>query len=172
MSIKVAIATSDKINIDLHFGQASQFQIYELQGDHFEFLETRAVPVPAPKNDELAGGAKNSFSENLAGSGNANEAGGNNLAGGFENSFGAGCGSGFGCGSGCGGGGGGCGGGAGGPISPAVELLLDCRAIVAEQIGQNVRRQFERNAVSVFDIDLTIEEALQKLAAYYLKFEE
>ena len=73
-------------------------------------------------------------------------------------------GGGFGCGS-----GGGCG-GAGGPLSPVVEQLLDCRAVVAAQIGQKVRRQFERNAISVFDIELPIEEALQKLAAYYLKF--
>lgn len=145
MSIKVAIATSDKTNIDLHFGQASQFQIYELHGDHFEFLETRETPKTTIEQTS----EENSTSENFAG----------------------GCGNGFGggCGSGCGGG---CGGGAGGPISPAVKNLLDCRAVVAAQIGQNVRRQFERNAVSVFDIELTIEEALKKLAAYYLKFEE
>lgn len=140
MSIKVAIASSDKINIDLHFGQASQFEIYELRGDHFEYLETREAPKSGQPSDE----------------GTAASAG-----------FSGGCGGSFGCGSGCGGG---CGGGAGGPASPAVQLLLDCRSIVAAQIGQNVRRQFERNAVSVFDIELPIEEALQKLAAYYLKF--
>lgn len=140
MSIKVAIASSDKINIDLHFGQARQFEIYELRGDHFEYLETREAPKSEQPSDE----------------GTAASAG-----------FSGGCGGGFGCGSGCGGG---CGGGAGGPASPAVQLLLDCRSIVAAQIGQNVRRQFERNAVSVFDIELPIEEALQKLAAYYLKF--
>ena len=142
MSIKVAIATSDKSNIDLHFGQASQFEIYELCGDHFEYLETREAPKNEQPVDEITAGAP-----------------------------GFGCGSGFGggCGSGCGGG---CGGGAGGPVSPVVQSLLDCRSIVAAQIGQNVRRQFERNAVSVFDIELPIEEALQKLAAYYLKFGE
>jgi predicted Fe-Mo cluster-binding NifX family protein len=142
MSIKVAIATSDERNIDLHFGQASQFALYELRGDHFEFLENRKAPkTEVPQADEAA-----SFSG------------------------GAGCGGGFcgGCGSGCGGS---CGGGAGGPVSPVVESLLDCRAIVVAQIGQNVRRQFERNAVSVFDIELPIEEALAKLASYYLKFE-
>lgn len=140
MSIKVAIASSDKINIDLHFGQASQFEIYELRFDHFEYLETREAPKSEQTAEEVPTG-------------------------------GAGCGSGFGggCGSGCGGG---CGGGAGGPVSPVVQSLLDCRSIVAAQIGQNVRRQFERNAVSVFDIELPIEEALQKLAAYYLKFGE
>ena len=142
MSIKVAIATSDKSNIDLHFGQASQFEIFELRGDNFEYLETREAPKIEQPADEITAGAS-----------------------------GFGCGSGFGggCGSGCGGG---CGGGAGGPVSPVVQSLLDCRSVVAAQIGQNVRRQFERNAVSVFDIDLPIEEALQKLAAYYLKFGE
>ena len=144
MSIKVAIASSDKTNIDLHFGQVSQFEIYELRGDHFEYLETREAPKVEQSTDEgAAGGA----------------------------GFGAGCGSGFGggCGSGCGGG---CAGGGSGQVSPTVQLLLDCRSIVAAQIGQNVRRQFERNAVSVFDIELPIEEALQKLAVYYLKFGE
>jgi predicted Fe-Mo cluster-binding NifX family protein len=142
MSIKVAIASSDKTNIDLHFGQASQFEIYELRGNHFEFLETRKAPKIEPSSEDLSAGAPAT-----------------------------GCGGGFGggCGSGCGGG---CGSGAGGPVSPVVESLLDCRSIVAAQIGQNVRRQFERNAVSVFDIELPIEEALQKLAAYYLKFED
>ena len=137
MSIKVAIASSDSLNIDLHFGQTSQFHIYELRGDHFEFLETRDVPKAAQTEDD-------------------------------SSAFAGGCGgSGFGCGS-----GGGCGGGAGGPLAPAVELLLDCRAVVAAQIGQGMGRQFQRNAISVFDIELPIEEALNKLAAYYLKFGE
>ena len=146
MSIKVAIASSDGLNIDLHFGQAKAFLIYELNGSMFELIEKREVPE----------------SENSATSPADQSA----------QDFGGGCGSGFGCGSGagCGGSGGGCGGGAGGPLSPVVEQLLDCRAVVAAQIGQKVRRQFERNAISVFDIELPIEEALQKLAAYYLKF--
>ena len=83
---------------------------------------------------------------------------------------------GFGCpggGGGCGGSGGGCGGGAAsGPLAPAVELLLDCRAVVAAQIGQGMRRQLERNAISVFDIEIPVEDALKKLAAYYAKFGE
>ena len=141
MSIKTAIATSNGKDIDLHFGQATQFEIYELRGDHFEFLETRNAPKSEATSEDTP-------------------------------AYGGGCGSGFGggCGSGCGGFGGGCGGGGAGQVSPTVQLLLDCRSVVAAQVGQNVRRQFERNAVSVFDIELPIEEALQKLAAYYLKF--
>ena len=145
MSTKIAIATSDNLNIDLHFGQAKSFLIYELKDSKFELTEKRELPA----------------SENKPTSPEAPS----------PQDFGGGCGgAGFGCGSGGGGSGGGCGGGASGPLAPAVELLLDCRSVVAAQIGQGMRRQFERNAISVFDIELPIEEALNKLAAYYLKF--
>ena len=145
MSTKIAIATSDNLNIDLHFGQAKSFLIYELKDSKFELTEKRELPA----------------SENKPTSPEAPS----------PQDFGGGCGgAGFGCGSGGGGSGGGCGGGASGPLAPAVELLLDCRSVVAAQIGQGMRRQLERNAISVFDIELPIEEALNKLAAYYLKF--
>ena len=149
MSIKVAIASSDGLNVDLHFGQAKSFLIYELKGSKFELTEKRELPVL--ENESTLPDAAT------------------------ELNFGGGCGGGgFGCGSGsgCGGSGGGCGGGATGPLAPAVELLLDCRSVVAAQIGQGMGRQFQRNAISVFDIELPIEEARNKLAAYYLKFGE
>ena len=41
MSVKVAIASSDGINIDLHFGQAESFLIYELKAGKFELTEKR-----------------------------------------------------------------------------------------------------------------------------------
>ncbi len=149
MSIKVAIASSDGLNVDLHFGQAKFFLIYELKGSNFELTEKREVPVL--ENESTSPDTPS------------------------ESDFGSGCGGGgFGCGSGggCGGSGGGCGGGAGGPLAPAVELLLDCRSVVAAQIGQGMGRQLQRKAISVFDIELPINEALEKLAAYYTKFGE
>ena len=133
MSIKVAIASSDGFNVDLHFGQAKSFLIYELKDSKFELTEKRELPLS--ENESTSPEAPSPQV--------------------------------FGCGSGAG-----CGGGASGPLAPAVELLLDCRAVVAAQIGQGMGRQFQRNAISVFDIELPIEEALNKLAAYYLKFGE
>ena len=128
MGIKVAIATSDGLNIDLHFGQAKSFLLYEFKDGKFELSEKREVPV----DDSAVVAIRH-----------------------------------------CGGSGGGCGGGAAsGPLAPAVELLLDCRAVVAAQIGQGMRRQLERNAISVFDIEIPVEDALKKLAAYYAKFGE
>ena len=128
MGIKVAIATSDGLNIDLHFGQTKSFLLYEFKDGKFELSEKREVPV----DDSAMVAIRH-----------------------------------------CGGSGGGCGGGAAsGPLAPAVELLLDCRAVVAAQIGQGMRRQLERNAISVFDIEIPVEDALKKLAAYYAKFGE
>lgn len=145
MALKVAIASSDGKNVDLHFGKAKDFLIYELQGSSFSFLEKRKVPESTAETLSK----EDSFSANETSSA------------GCEPSFCGGCGS--------GGGGGCCGGGGSGPVLPSVELLLDCRAIIAAQIGGNIRRQFEKNAVSCFDIELSIDEALKKLAAYYTK---
>ena len=145
MSIKVAIASSDGLNINLHFGQAKSFLIYELKESKFVLTEKRELSAGANEPTSPDAPAPQDFSSGCGGAD-------------------------FGCGGGCGGSGGGCGGGVSGPLAPAVELLLDCRSVVAAQIGQGMRRQFERNAISVFDIELPIEEALNKLAAYYLKF--
>ena len=146
MGIKVAIATSDGLNIDLHFGQAKSFLIYELKDNKFTLSEKREVPAEA-----FADGALRPAQGPQADAGFVCPGGG----------------------GGCGGSGGGCGGGAAsGPLAPAVELLLDCRAVVAAQIGQGMRRQLERNAISVFDIEIPVEDALKKLAAYYAKFGE
>ena len=146
MGIKVAIATSDGLNIDLHFGQAKSFLLYEFKDGKFELSEKREVPVDdsAEVALRLAQGPQ------------------------IETTFAC-----PGGGGGCCGSGGGCGGGAAsGPLAPAVELLLDCKAVVAAQIGQGMRRQLERNAISVFDIEIPVEDALKKLAAYYAKFGE
>ena len=149
MSIKVAITSSDGLNIDLHFGQTKSFLIYELKESKFELTEKRELP-PQSDTPVVSTGS-------TTGTSDCNPA----VSIGYETG-------GFGCGS----GGGGCGGGAAGPLAPAVELLLDCRSVVAAQIGQGMRRQFERNAISVFDIELPVNEALEKLAAYYTKFNE
>lgn len=146
MGIKVAIATSDGLNIDLHFGQAKSFLLYEFKDGKFELSEKREVPV----DDSAVVALRQAQGPQI------------------ETTFAC-----PGGGGGCGGSGGGCGGGAAsGPLSPAVELLLDCRAVIAAQIGQGMRRQLERNAISVFDIEIPVENALKKLAAYYAKFGE
>lgn len=42
MSYKIAVATSDREKIDLHFGEAKYFYIYNVDGKNISFLEKRS----------------------------------------------------------------------------------------------------------------------------------
>lgn len=59
----------------------------------------------------------------------------------------------------------------GGEKSAAVELLSDCRAIVAAKIGRNVLKQFEAKAISTFDVEVSVNDALTKIVNYYYKID-
>lgn len=45
MSYKIAVASSDGINIDLSFGAAVGFMIYEVEGDSYTLVEEREVDI-------------------------------------------------------------------------------------------------------------------------------
>lgn len=42
MSYKIAVASSDGMVINRHFGRAEQFLIFEVEGDNYKFLELRS----------------------------------------------------------------------------------------------------------------------------------
>lgn len=130
MAYKIAAASSDGVNIDVHFGAAQSFLIYEVNDKgEFSFLEKRDY-------DESREG------ESIDGKPVKT----------------AGChGSGSGCGQ------GGCSGGA----SAKVELISDVRAVIAEKIGFNVTKQLEKKAISSFDVDCSVQEALEKITKYF-----
>ena len=66
---------------------------------------------------------------------------------------------------GCGGNGGGCQGP--GDVAGKVELIADCRAVVCKKIGFQAQKQFEKKAISVFDVECEVKEALDKITFYY-----
>lgn len=41
MVSRIAVASSDGVNVDLHFARASQFYIYDIRDSGFEFIELR-----------------------------------------------------------------------------------------------------------------------------------
>lgn len=126
MAYKIAVASSDGVNVDLHFGAAESIDIYEVQDDgSFYLLEKREMKVPE---------------EGLA----ADTA----------------CASG-GCGN---GNGGGCGNGGG---SAKVSLISDVRAVVAAKIGFNVTKALEKKAIASFDVECSVQEALEKITKYF-----
>lgn len=69
------------------------------------------------------------------------------------------CGPGSGCGH---GGGGGC-----GATSGKVEHLSDVRTILATKVGFQAQKQLEKKAISTFDLEADVDEALKKITAYY-----
>lgn len=74
----------------------------------------------------------------------------------------AGCGDGKGCGNGT---------GCGGEDSPKVLLIGDCRCIVCTKTGFGIQKKLERKAISAFEIDCEIKEALDKIVEYFFKID-
>ena len=56
-----------------------------------------------------------------------------------------------------------------GDASPKVELISDCRCIVCKKIGFHILKQLEKKAISGFDVECGIEEALTKIVSYFDK---
>ncbi len=71
---------------------------------------------------------------------------------------------------GCGGNGRGCNGSS--DIISKVELISDCRCVVCKKIGFQAQKQFEKKAISVFDVECEISEALEKITFYYGKIDK
>ena len=136
MAYKIAVASSDGVNVNVHFGAAKSFLIYDVDDNGtFRFAEKRDYD----ESSELENGS--SVCEGCNGSGS-----------GCGNAGGSGCAQ------------GGCRGGKG---SAKVQLISDVRAVIAEKIGFNVQKQFEKKAISSFDVDVTIIEALEKITKYF-----
>jgi len=46
MDVKIAVASSDGINVDQHFGRATGFRVYRFHDGGYEYLETRENESP------------------------------------------------------------------------------------------------------------------------------
>lgn len=51
--------------------------------------------------------------------------------------------------------------------SQKVELIKDCRCVVCKKIGFQIIKQLERKAITAFDVNCTVQEALDKISFYY-----
>jgi predicted Fe-Mo cluster-binding NifX family protein len=149
MSYRIAVASSDDVHIDLHFGGAREFTIFEVNdGGTYQVLEKREIPAYDNDNTD-----KNKIlSRNTAPSGNS-------------------CGVKSGCSSECKPEGG-CGSGhSDSDIETKVNALSDCRCLLCRKVGPGAERQLERKAITTFQVDLLIGEALDKIVDYYNKID-
>ncbi|MBO4457818.1 MAG: hypothetical protein J5802_08870 [Butyrivibrio sp.] len=166
MSYLIAVATSDAKVVDLGFGAAKGFHIYEVEGTEYKEKEYREFA------EEIADEGVNAQSSASSVESEAQPGGctgGGNGCGGSQ----AGCGgNGSGAGESCGGSGsghGGCGGSDG--AFKKVELIADCRSLVCRKIGFQAQKQLEKRAIAGFDVDCSVDEALSKITAYFDKID-
>ena len=142
MAYNIAFGSSNGINVDLKFGETDKFYIYRVDGQDLQFLEIRHVNPSDPSAKAPAPASEASSCGNGGSCGNV---------------------------SGCGGNGQGCGGGT--EVLGKVALIEDCRAVVCRKIGFQAQKQFEKKAISVFDIEVSVEDALDKISSYYYKID-
>ena len=142
MAYNIAFGSSNGINVDLKFGETDPFYSYRVDGQDLQFLEIRHVNPSDPSAKAPAPASDASSCGNGGSCGN---------------------------GSGCGGNGQGCGGGT--EVLGKVALIEDCRAVVCKKIGFQAQKQFEKKAISVFDIEVSVEDALDKISSYYYKID-
>ena len=154
MSYKIAIASSDEKMIDESFGSAKRFLIYEITEDGYHKAEERIVNEGTGKQQSEISQLQNDSSKQGC-SPNADCGTGSGCGTGAQ----SGCGSGTGC-------------GASHAVSEKVLLVSDCRCIGCKKIGFNVQKQLERKAITSFDVDCSIEEALQKISFYFSKIDK
>jgi len=135
MSYKIAVASTDGIYVDAHFGSASSFLIYEVNPDGS--YEKRGERIITGRNIGLNCDSIIPIKET-------------------ENS----------CGS--------CGGHNGHSdtkIEANISIIADCRCLLCYKIGAGAERQLERKAITVFQVDYKIEDALKKIIDYYTKID-
>ena len=135
MAYKIAVGSSDGINVNLKFGEVTKFLIYEVS-DEIRLVEERIV-----RNDTEI----QKINENSC-----------NISGCSKED--------------CGGNGSGCNGSS--DVISKVVLISDCRCVVCKKIGFQAQKQFEKKAISVFDVECEVNEALEKIAFYYGKMDK
>lgn len=171
MSYKIAAATSDELHIDLSFRETDAFTIIDVKDDgSYSILEKREVQQC---HEDEGRASKETVSKDITSNETIPKEDGSKEDTDVEEKYKSGCG--IGCGSGCSGSGGnhgGCGNGhSDADIEARVKIISDCRCLVCRKIGPGAERQLEKKAITSFQIDIGLEEALRKITQYYTKID-
>jgi predicted Fe-Mo cluster-binding NifX family protein len=121
MSYKIAIASTDGVNIDKHFGSTNSFIIININDDgSYERLEERAVEENQNNQKSCCGGSS-------------------------------------------------CGSHSESNIQKKIDTIIDCRAVLCSKCGHGSEKQLGENNITTFQINLTIDKALNSVINYYKK---
>ena len=174
MSVLVAVASDDGINVNMHFGWAHELLIYKVEEDGtYNLVDERVVPelrrcetpVETKQDDQTdAEGSENerlgnktqttnsSTGEQIADSGELQKGSIKR----FLEQSGVGCGNGHSCGENF----------KDTDVDKMIETFADCKYILALKVGRVMERIFKTKEISCFSVDLPIDEALQSIAVY------
>lgn len=140
MSYRIAVASSNGIDVDEHFGSADRFLIYAVSDDGIISAEPELRYVNNKKDSSKTEGKSHDcghcgMKKSIVGE--VFESGGCNK----------------------------------GDVSldHRVEIIADCRCIICKKIGNKAERQLERKAITAFPVEISIDEAIEKITGYYNK---
>ncbi len=153
MSYKIAVASADGENIDMSFGAATFFDIYEADKREYHFSERRYVVDAVSVSEEVPLGCAVSVSEEVPLERNVGSAN-SDYTGKCQSSCSTGQ-----CATTC------------GATSSKVELICDCRCVLCKKIGFQAAKQLEKKAVTVFDVECGVRMALDKICEYFYKLD-
>lgn len=136
----VAVASSDGAAIDIEFGRAGRFFIYRIVGGGVPSAELVETRWVA----QADGGDPSAAAAVFAGS----------CAGGAMPPGGEGC----------------CRAGAPSPqLKARLDVLRDCACVLCAHAGPRAQKLLEQHAIALFDIQMPVDQALSKVAAWYLR---
>jgi len=126
MGYNIAVASTDGVNIDKHFGASNSFFIIKVNDDEtYENLGERLVE----KNQKSNGNCSSYLSKHSCGNINPK-------------------------------------------IQRKIETISDCRCLLCSRCGPGSEKQLGKNNISVFGINMKLDETLKTIIRYYKRSDE
>ena len=145
MAYKIAIASTDGVEINAHFGSTETFLLVHVADDgsfhQLDRIKPAIVPLHQAVPEEHTDLGQDTSS---CGSGSSCKSQGGGCGGGHEET----------------------------KINGKIVQILDCRCLLCKKVGAGVKKQLEKKSIAVFEVDYKIEAALKKIIDYYRKIDQ
>ncbi|SEJ67118.1 Dinitrogenase iron-molybdenum cofactor [Propionispira arboris] len=143
MAYKIAIASTDGVEINAHFGSTETFLIVRVEDDgSFQQLGRTAPATVLPH--QVAEHPALGQDTSACSSGSSCKSQGGGCGGGHDET----------------------------EINEKIVQILDCRCLLCKKVGAGVKKQLEKKSIAVFEVDYKIEAALKKIIDYYRKIDQ
>ena len=143
MAYKIAIASTDGVAINAHFGSTETFLIVLVDDDGSFQQLGRTAPATVLLHQVAEHPALSQAASSCdSGSSCKSQSGG--CSGGHDET----------------------------KINEKIVQILDCRCLLCKKVGNGVKKQLEKKSIAVFEVEYKIEAALKKIIDYYRKIDQ